>query len=465
MVTPFIQHLHDILGNDSVSTTGSTREYYGKDAASDFVPDASVVCFPRSTAEVQKIVEAANTFSTPLIPSGGRTGLCGGATATAGECVVSLEKLNKVLEVSEGDQFMRCEAGVKTHDAKEAARAHGLTIPVSFASEGSSQIGGNIATNAGGMHVIRYGLLRNWVLGLTVVTGEGKILRIGGRLYKNQTGYDLKNLFVGSEGTLGFITEATIALSPVPTGVTRSLCALSSFESALPVLTAAKKKFLSSLSAVEFFERSALERVTKHHSLRDPFSDPHEVYLLLELEREDEALLEEFEDFYSPLFESGDVVDVVIGQNSKQSEELLQLREYIGETLNAHYSPHKNDIAVPISMLPEFISKLRELLASSYPAVVPVLFGHIGDGNIHVNLLKPENLTMEAYAKLCKEKIDPDIYRLVLEYEGSISAEHGVGLLKRDILPQAKTPEEISYMKALKKVFDPHGVMNPGKVL
>ncbi|MCB0331221.1 MAG: FAD-binding oxidoreductase [Bdellovibrionales bacterium] len=452
----------DLLPQDAVLKDATELESYGRDTSKNFVGTARVVLLPRTTSEVQKIVQRCIAERIALIPSGGRTGLCGAATATNNEVVLSLQRMNKVLEINPDDRMATTQAGVTTMQLKEKAAEVGLDFPLSLASWGTSQIGGNIATNAGGIHVIRYGHTRNMVLGLTVVTGSGTILNTGKALYKDNTGYDLKSLFVGSEGTLGIITEAILTLTPKPKSLTRILCALDSIADTIPLLSEVHKE-CRDLSAFEFFSDRALTHVTSHRKLKNPFADIYPCYVVVELEADPEAVEETLAPFFMSLVERELIQDIIIAQNSKQSEEIMNLREWISETLSSEFTPHKNDISVSVSKIPAFVVELQELMQREAPRYDLVLFGHVGDGNIHLNWLKPEEEAREQFFKESK-RIDRLVLELVTSYGGSISAEHGIGLLKKDVLHLSRSKEEIALMRSIKSVFDPHGILNPGKI-
>lgn len=452
----------DLLPPHAILCDLSDLQAYGQDTSKNFKGQASLVLLPDSTKQVQAIIQRCMTHQIPLIPSGGRTGLCGGATATQGEVVVSLQRMNKILNIDEASRSVTVEAGITNQKLQAAVAPTGLFFPIHLGSWGSCHIGGNIATNAGGIHVIRYGHTRNWVLSLTVVTGSGIILRTGKNLYKDNAGYDLRSLFIGSEGTLGIVTEATIALAPRPQGLTRIICPVQTIAEAIPLLHTMLQSNLT-LSAFEFFSDKALEYVTRFRKLRDPFPVRYPYYVLIEIEGEPEIAHEEIQEIFMKLLEEEYIEDVVIAQTSKQSEELMSLRESISETLSSHFTPHKNDISVPVSVIPSFTEELQAFLNSEAPEYEIVLFGHIGDGNIHLNWLKPDGLSDEEFFRRSAE-IDGEILKRVVAKGGSISAEHGIGLLKKKALHLGRTPEEISYMKSIKNIFDPGGIMNPGKI-
>jgi FAD/FMN-containing dehydrogenase len=324
-------------------------------------------------------------------------------------------------------------------------------------------VGGNIATNAGGIRVIKYGNYRESVLGLTVVTGTGAVLKLNGALFKNNSGYDLRNLFIGSEGTLGIITEAILMLTSKPRDVVRVLCGLTTAESILPLLTFCRDS-VANLSAFEFMERLPFQEVVTRRGLRDPLSQPYNAYALIEFEMETPEDIEKIQTIFGEAYERNLIQDVVISENSAQAHELMGLRDLISETLSQHYTIHKNDISVPVATIPTFIKELHTSITEAYPTFQVAIFGHVGDGNLHVNVLKPCDMTDAAFWELCHEA-DHIVFSKVTAYGGSISAEHGVGLLKRDFLHYTRAAEELQLMRGIKAVFDPHGILNPGKVL
>jgi len=457
-----IDAFSDLLPASHISTDEHDLCFYGQDASKEFEGRASLVLFPRSTEDVQQILRRANERSVPIVPSGGRTGYSGGATATRGEVVLSLERMRKVFSLDPVSRVLHCEAGITTEAVAEAARAVGLYYPVDFASRGSSQLGGNIATNAGGIRVVRYGSTRDWILGLTVITGRGERLDLNGPLVKNQTGYDLRSLFIGSEGTLGIVTEAYVRLTDPPPATDRALCAIDDAELAMLLMQRLRAARID-IHVIEYFERSGLELVLKaQKQLRDPFAAPHPAYLLLEVEAASPP--EKFHGLLLEAMEQTDIRDVVLAQSEKQRSDLFALRERISESIRTLAVPHKNDIAVPLNQIQTFLTKLRLLTQEQFRDVAVVVFGHIGDGNLHLNYLKPDALKPKCFFEQCRA-FDQEVFALVQKLQGSISAEHGVGLLKKPYLHFSRTPAEIALMRSLRAVFDPQGILNPGKLV
>ncbi len=433
---------------------------YGKDWTKVFTPAPSLLVRPRSTAEVAAFLKLASAHGKQVVPSGGRTGLAGGAVARNGEIVLSLERMRTIHPVDPLALTVRVEAGAITEVVHAACAEHGLFWPVDFASKGSSQVGGNIATNAGGVRVIRYGLTRQWVLGLTVVTMAGEVMELNGALEKNNTGVDLRQLFIGSEGILGVVTEATLKLTRLPSKVDVFLFALDSLQGVLKLFEEARRGPFT-IMAYEFFTDACSKRLEKHRGLRPPFEKSPSHSVLLEVEDAKEGALDAW---LAQLFEKGLVLDGTLAADVGQQKTLWTLREGISESLSATGMPHKNDIALPIVELSSFCGELESLLASRYPDWELCLFGHIGDGNLHVNIMKPEGLGKDEFLARTHD-VDRDMFELVRSHRGSISAEHGIGLLKRDWLSYTRSPLEIALMRQIKSALDPKGLLNPGKVL
>ena len=455
------QQLEKSIPGLEVSVDPSELEYYGRDWTSHWHPDPRLIAFPADIAQVQSLVYFAVKHQLPLVPSGGRTGLSGGAVAAYKEAVVSFDRMNRIIDLDPVDQILTVQAGVTTAQVQAHAASHGLFFPVSFASEGSSQIGGNVATNAGGVKVLRYGLTRDWVAGLKVVTGTGQLLDLNSGLVKNASGYDLRHLMIGSEGTLGLVVEVSLALTspPLPQGVL--LLGLNNLDAVMPVFTAVRRKLV--LSAFEFFTDKALARVIGEHALEQPLESSCPIYVLAEFDNsggvsEDGALA-----VFERCVEAGWVADGVISQSNAQADSLWQYRELITESIHRH-SPYKNDLSVRVSRVTDFLAELDALVSDYYPDFEVIWFGHIGDGNLHMNILKPENLDRTDFESACQQ-VDKLVFDLVRKYRGSISAEHGVGLLKKPWLTHSRSAAELDLMRATKAVFDPSGILNPGKLV
>lgn len=446
--------------DDLVSFDRELFATYGRDWTRVHEPAPCAVARPRTTAEVAALLRFCAAHAVAVVPSGGRTGLAAGAVAARGELVLSLERMRRMDPVDRVAQTVRVQAGAVTEAVHEHCAPHGLTWPVDFASKGSSHVGGNIATNAGGVKVIRYGLTRHWVLGLEVVTAAGDVLSLNGALEKNNTGVDLRQLFIGSEGTLGVVTEATLRLSRLPGALDVMLYAVPDLPAVLRLFEAARQGPFT-LSAFEFFTERAAARVQRHRGLTPPFAVGQGCYVLIEVEATHREALEQWA---AGLFEQELVSDGVLAHGRAQAAALWQLRESISESLSATGVLHKNDVALPIAVLAPFCAALDALFVERYPGWEVVLFGHIGDGNLHINVMKPDDLERAEFFARTGEA-DHALFALVRDHGGSISAEHGIGLLKKPYLAYSRSPEEIALLRAIKRAFDPKGILNPGKIL
>lgn len=456
----FLTAIQNIVGEQRVKTDTDALMTWGKDWTKHFEPNPSVIVFPSTTQEVADLVKTANQFNIAITPSGGRTGLSAGAVASNGEMVVSLDRMNKVLNFYPADRMVHIQAGMITEQLQDYAESQGLYYPVDFASAGSSQIGGNIGTNAGGIKVIKYGMTRNWVLGLTVVTGKGDILHINKGMIKNATGYALQHLFIGGEGTLGIVTEAEIKLERQPQDLQVLVLGVPNFDAVMPVLHAFQSKI--DLTAFEFFGEVAMQKVLDHGHVQRPFDSECPFYVLLEFEAPFEPIMDKAMELFEHCMEQGWVLDGVMSQNLEQVQNLWRLREDISESI-APFTPYKNDISVLITHVPAFIAEIDQIVTENYPDFEICWFGHIGDGNLHLNILKPANLSKDEFFAKC-QVVNKYVFETVKKYNGSISAEHGVGMTKKPYLDYTRSDTEIGYMKALKQVFDPNNVMNPGKL-
>jgi len=433
---------------------------YGRDWTRLHTPNPLAVVFPGTTEQVQALVRYANAHQLALVPSGGRTGLSGAAIACQGEIVVSMERMNRILDFDPVDRSVTCEAGMITETLQNFARDHGFYYPVDFASRGSSQIGGNIATNAGGIKVIRYGLTRDWVTGLKVVTGRGDLLDLNQGLIKNTSGYDLRHLLIGSEGTLGIIVEATLKLTRPLQEPNVMVLGVPSLDNIMSLYHIFRNKL--ELSAFEFFSELALRHVLISKNLHRPFEVETPYYVLVEFENPDGLHTDTALNLFEHCAEQGWLADGVISQSETQAQDLWRLREDISESISS-YQPYKNDIALRISRVPAFLSEANALLTREYPDFEVVWYGHIGDGNLHINILKPADLDSAVFAKKCGN-VSEHLFTALQRYGGSISAEHGVGLLKKNYLHYTRDETEISYLRAIKHAFDPNRIMNPGKI-
>lgn len=441
-----------------LKTEPADLEHYGRDWTRRWTPAPLAVALPASVEEVQAVLRWANQHAVAVVPSGGRTGLSGGAVAANGELVLSLERMNKPLHFDPIDRTLTVQAGMALEAVHNAAAEHGLIYPVDFAARGSCSIGGNIATNAGGIRVIRYGNTREWVAGLKVVTGGGELLTLNNALVKNSSGYDMRQLLIGSEGTLGVVVEATLRLTDPPPPSNVMLLALPSFEVLMQVFATFRAKLR--LEAFEFFTERALHHVLAHGA-QQPFDAFHPYYVITEYANDDageSAALAAFEH----CMEQGWVLDGVISQSQAQAQQLWRLREGITEAV-ARYTPYKNDVSVRISAMPAFLEQTQALLGDAYPHFDVVWFGHIGDGNLHINVLKPDGTEPADFIAAC-EQVTKLLAGVLERFGGSISAEHGIGLVKKPYLYCTRSAAEVALMRGIRDVFDPHGVLNPGKL-
>lgn len=460
-INTLIEQLRQQGFDDSqIKTDADSLGFWGKDWTKHFEPNASAIVFPKSTQQVQAIVKLCNELNIVITPSGGRTGLSAGAVAANGEVVISLDKMHQVLGFYPADRMVEVEAGIVTKALQDFAQQQGLYYPVDFASAGSSQLGGNIGTNAGGIKVIKYGMTRNWILGLTVVTGKGDILHLNKGMIKNATGYDLRHLFIGAEGTLGIVTEVQVKLERQPKNLTVMVLGVPEFANIMQILSAFQSKM--DLTAFEFFDDVAVDKLLATGHVQKPFETDAPFYALLEFEAPYEQVMDTAMQTFEECMEHGWVLDGVMSQSIHQAQELWKLREYISETISV-FTPYKNDISVLISRVPEFIADIDAIVSQNYPDFQVCWFGHIGDGNLHLNILKPENLSKDEFFEKC-QVVNKYVFETVQKYNGSISAEHGVGMTKKPYLNYTRPDEEIDYLRAIKQVFDPNGIMNRGKI-
>jgi len=442
-----------------LKTDPADLEHYGRDWTRRWTPAPLAIALPGSVEEVQALLRWASAQNVAVVPSGGRTGLSGGAVAAHGELVLSLERMNKPLAFDAVDRTLTVQAGMALEAVHNAAQEHGLLYPVDFAARGSCSIGGNIATNAGGIRVIRYGNTREWIAGLKVVTMAGELVELNKGLIKNSSGYDFRQLLIGSEGTLGVIVEATLKLTDPPPASNVMLLALPSFEVLMQVFAAFRERL--QLQAFEFFTDRALAHVLAHGA-QAPFEEVHPYYVVTEFAAGDEvqeaAAMAAFEDCMT----QGWVSDGVVSQSDAQAAQLWRLREGITESV-ARYKPYKNDVSVRISAMPAFLAETQALIGQAYPQFEVVWFGHIGDGNLHINVLKPDDTGDAEFLAQC-EQVTKLLAQVLARFDGSISAEHGIGLVKKGYLDSTRSAPEIALMKAVKRAFDPQGLLNPGKV-
>ena len=443
-----------------ISTEAAILESHGCDWTRFRKPNPSAVVMPRCVEQVANLVAVAFEHQVALVPSGGRTGLSGGAIADDGEVVVSFDRMRGIVDFNAVDRTLTVEAGVITQAIQEYALQQNLYYPVSFASEGSSQIGGNIATNAGGIRVLRYGLTRDRVAGLKIIDGRGELIECNGGLVKNASGYDLRHLFIGSEGTLGLIVEATLWLVDPPLASRVMLLAVTGLKGMMDVFQRFNDALV--LTAFEFLSDAAMHYVRKGHDLAAPMDTESPFYVVLEFECAEPAIEDLALQCFEQCLEAGSVADGVISQSEAQAADLWRYREGISEAITP-FTPYKNDLSVRMSDVPAYLEDLEQLVKSRYPGFEVLWYGHAGDGNLHMNILKPEDMAVEKFEEICG-RVNPEIFSLTRSHHGSISAEHGIGLLKKPYLSYTRSKADIERMRGIKAVFDPMNIMNPGKL-
>jgi len=466
-----LDQLVELLGSPNV-LTGADAASFVEDWRGRYRGEALAVVRPGSTEEIAQVVKWCGANGVPIVPQGGNTGLCGAATpdSSGRALVLSLGRLNRIRSVDTDNDTMEVEAGCILQSVQQAAREVNRLFPLSLAAEGSCTIGGNLATNAGGTQVLRYGNARDLVLGLEVVTPQGEIWHGLRGLRKDNTGYDLRNLFMGSEGTLGIITAATLKLFPLPVAQCTALVALNSVDDAVALLSVARSGFGPALTGFELIAGHCLRLVNRHYPQQKlPFegeSGSLPWYALLEISDSESAehARERFEAIVGEAFEAGLVADAVIAENISQSKALWHLRESIPLAEKDAGKSIKHDVSVPVSKMSTFIEATNAALQARFPGIEHVIFGHLGDGNLHYNVARGQAFSEDellAQQDAVYEIVHDNVHKL----GGSISAEHGVGQLKRDVLPRYKDPVEMDLMRRIKRALDPNGLMNPGKVL
>lgn len=465
----FVAACRDAIGAAHVLTEPHDTAPFLTDWRRRYTGAACAVLRPGTTQEVAAIVQLANTHRVPLVPQGGNTGLAGGATpdGSGAQAVVSLARLNRIRALDPLNNTITVEAGVVLRQVQDHAREAGRLFPLSLAAEGSCTIGGNLGTNAGGTGVLRYGNTRELCLGLEVVTPQGEIWDGLRGLRKDNTGYDLRDLFIGAEGTLGIITAAVMKLHPLPAARVTALAALASPHAALDFLALAHRCAGPLLTGFELMSDFCLRLVGRHFlQMRYPFEQPHAQIVLLELSdsESEEHARALFEQMMEQALESGLVEDAVVAENLAQSRAFWDLREHIPLAQAEEGLNIKHDIAVPISRVATFIEETDAEIAAAVPGARMVTFGHLGDGNLHYNVQAPEGVDARAFLAQFQAQLNRIVYESVYRQGGTFSAEHGVGQLKVDELKHYKSSVELRLMRAIKAALDPLGLMNPGKV-
>ena len=423
-----------------------------------FVSEPDIILQPHSIENVQEIMRFCFEHRIPVTPQGGNTGLCGAAVASGG-VLLNLSKINRIREINLADNSITVEAGVILQNVQKAAAEAGRLFPLSLASEGSCEIGGNIACNAGGLNVLRYGSMRDLVLGLEVILPNGELVSHLQPLHKNTTGYDLRHLFIGSEGTLGIITAATLKLFARPQTIATAWVGLDDIESAVQLLTAVQGHFAERLTSFELISRYALALSSEFSHLKQPTDANWHVLLELTDSVPDAALDEKLAEF---LYQNGQE-NSIIAQSEQERLDLWTLRENISASQRKLGTSIKHDIAVPIAQVAAFVRQCAPALETRFPGIQIVCFGHLGDGSLHYNTFLPDVLSNDAYRY--EDAVNSIVYEHILACHGTIAAEHGIGTIKKHWLPSVRTPSEIALMRAIKAQLDPHNIMNPGKLL
>jgi FAD/FMN-containing dehydrogenase len=454
-----------IVGDKYAVTDAADIAPYVTEERDLFHGRSPLVLRPGSTAEVAAICKLASEHKIALVPQGGNTGLVGGQTPHHGEVVVSLRRMDKIRDIDTASNTMTCEAGVILQIAQQHAAEVDRLFPLSLGAEGSCTIGGNLSTNAGGTTALAYGVAREMALGLEVVLADGRVLNLLSKLKKDNTGYDLRNLFIGAEGTLGIITAATLKLFPKPRAIETAFVGLKSPADALKLLSISQNEAAGTLTSFELLSEIAVDFSIRHGiDVRDPLAERHRWYVLMELSSPRDDARATLEAILAKGLEEEIVDDAVIAANLGQRQGFWKLRDEMSAAQKPEGGSIKHDISVPVAAVPAFIAEADAAVVKLIPGSRPVPFGHLGDGNIHYNVSQPVGGNAADFLGRWHE-VNAVVFEIVLRMGGSISAEHGIGVLKRDELPDVKDKTAIALMRQIKAMLDPHGIMNPGKVL
>ena len=460
-----IEQFRKIVGPRHAITDAADIEAFVTEERNLFHGHSPLVLRPGSTAEVSEICKLATAHKIALVPQGGNTGLVGGQTPHNGEVVISLRRLDKIREVDTASNTMTCEAGVVLQVAQQKATEVDRLFPLSLGAEGSCTIGGNLSTNAGGTAALAYGVAREMALGLEVVLADGRVLNVLSKLKKDNTGYNLHNLFIGAEGTLGIITAATLKLFPKPRSVETAFVGLKSPAAALKLLTIAQGEASNMLTSFELLAEMAVDFSIRHGiDVRDPLEAKHPWYVLMELSSPGDDARTPLEAILARAMEEEIVDDAVIAANLTQRAGFWKLRDEMSAAQKPEGGSIKHDISVPVAAVPAFIAEADVAVVKLIPGARPVPFGHLGDGNLHYNVSQPVGGNSADFLARWHD-VNAVVFEIVLRMGGSISAEHGIGVLKRDELLDVKDKTAIELMRSIKAMLDPLGIMNPGKVL
>jgi len=455
-----------IVGDRYAITDPAALEPYLIEGRGIYRGRSSMLLRPGSVAEVQAVLALANETKTPLVPQGGNTGLVGGQIPFDGELILSLTRLDKIREMDAASNTMTCEAGVVLAKAQDAAAAIDRLFPLSLGAEGSCTIGGNLSTNAGGTGAVAYGIARDLVVGIEVVLADGRIMNLLSKLKKNNTGYDLRHIFVGAEGTLGVITAAVVKLFPRPRAVETAFIGVPSPAAAVKLLNQAQARVGGAVTSFELIVRDVIEFALKHtHGTRDPLATKHPWYVLMEVSSQhSDGLRESIEQLLTDASAEGLIRDATIAASLDQAKTFWHLRHVLPEAQKPEGGSIKADVSVPVASVPQFLEEATAAAKAIVPGCRPVPFGHLGDGNVHFNVSQPVGSDSAQFLARWGE-VNDAVNKIVLKYNGSISAEHGIGKLKRDSLTKVKDPVALELMRGLKRMLDPNGILNPGKVL
>jgi FAD/FMN-containing dehydrogenase len=455
-----------IVGEKYAITDPAMQQPYLREMRDLYVGNTPMVLRPGSVAEVSAVLKLANETRTAIVPQGGNTGLVGGQIPHHGEIVLSLNRMDRIREVDATSNTIIAEAGVSLGRVREAAANVDRLYPLLLPSEGTCTVGGNLSTNAGGTTAVSWGVARQQALGLEVVLADGRVLNNLNKLKKDNTGYDLKNLFIGAEGTLGVITAASLRMIARPRSVETAFAGVASPQAALELLGIASERAGGDVTSFELMVRLGIDAVLQYDSVaRDPLSDRHPWYVLIELSSQMRTgLRDTMEAILADGAERGLVADAAIADSLEQTRAFWRVREMFGEVQRQVGGSIKHDISVPVAHVPAFLSEADAAVLRLIPNARPLPFGHLGDGNIHYNISQPVDADKDAFLARWHD-VNMAVFEIVLKHGGSISAEHGIGIMKRDLLPGIKDPVAIELMRALKRTLDPNGILNPGKVL